>query len=202
MKTLCLDSAHKYLCIGLYEDDQLVCGTMNLSWKKQSETIFPELIRLMDEAGWDSDDIDEVVISDGPGSYTGVRIAMSVAKVLCTRKNIPLYAISTLQLYAGLSERAMVLLDARSHRAYTGILHHGKFEGEEMILTIEEIQERYDIESYQLFGDCELLGKPSNEPDFLKNFIELRPYYRRIENVHILTPRYLKDADSYKVGKK
>ena len=101
MKTLCLDSAHKYLVIGLYENDRMICGTANLSWKRQSETIFPELMRLMKEAGWDSDDVDEVVITDGPGSYTGVRIAMCVAKVLCTRKHIPLYAVSTLQLYAG-----------------------------------------------------------------------------------------------------
>ena len=61
MKTLCLDSAHKYLVIGLYENDRMICGTANLSWKRQSETIFPELMRLMKEAGWDSDDVDEVV---------------------------------------------------------------------------------------------------------------------------------------------
>ena len=74
MKTLCLDSAHKYLVIGLYENDRMICGTANLSWKRQSETIFPELMRLMKEAGWDSDDVNEVVITDGPGSYTGERI--------------------------------------------------------------------------------------------------------------------------------
>ena len=51
MKTLCLDSAHKYLVIGLYENDRMICGTANLSWKRQSETIFPELMRLMKEAG-------------------------------------------------------------------------------------------------------------------------------------------------------
>lgn len=199
MKTLCLDSAHKYLIIGLYEDDQLVCGTVNLSWKKQSETIFPELMRLLDEAKWDSNDLDEVVITDGPGSYTGVRIAMTVAKVLCTRKSLPLYVISTLQLYAGLQEHAMVLLDARSSRAYTGFLDKGTFTREECILTLEELNELSASEDYQLFGDAQLIGEAAQEPDFLHNFIALRPLYRRVENVHTLTPRYLKDSDSYKV---
>lgn len=199
MKTLCLDSAHKYLIIGLYEDDQLVCGTVNLSWKKQSETIFPELMRLMDEAKWDSNDLDEVVITDGPGSYTGVRIAMTVAKVLCTRKSLPLYVISTLQLYAGLQEHALVLLDARSSRAYTGFLDKGTFTREECILTLEELKELSASEDYQLFGDAQLIGEAAQEPDFLHNFITLRPLYRRVENVHTLTPRYLKDSDSYKV---
>ena len=79
MKTLCMDTAHRYLVIGLYENDCLINAVSRPSWKRQSETIFPELIRLMDEAGWVSEDIDEIVITDGPGSYTGVRIAMSIA---------------------------------------------------------------------------------------------------------------------------
>lgn len=199
MKTLCLDSAHKHLVIGLYEDGKLICGTSNHAWKTQSETIFPELIRLCEEAGWDSDDIDEVMITDGPGSYTGVRIAMCVAKVLCTRKKLPLYAISTLQLYAGLDEKAFVMLDARSNRAYAGILEHGVFTQEECILTLDEIRERLAKESYHIYGDGELLQVETKTPDFLTNFALMRRYARKIENVHTLVPRYLKDQDAYRV---
>lgn len=201
MKTLCLDSAHKYLIIGLYENDQLIAGCVNEAWKKQSETIFPELIRLMKEAGWESEDIDEVVITDGPGSYTGVRIAMCVAKVLCTRKQLPLYAISTLQLYAGMDEEAFVMLDARSNRVYAGVLDKGCFAGEETILTLDEAKDLLAKKTYHMYGDTYLIEEPAMQPDFLQNFIALRPHYRKIENVHTLTPRYLKDADAYKVKK-
>lgn len=199
MRTLCLDSAHKHLIIGLYENDRLICGTVNMCWKRQSETIFPELMRLMQEANWDSDDVDEVVITDGPGSYTGVRIAMCVAKVLCTRKHLPLYAISTLQLYAGAAEHALVMLDARSSRAYVGFLHMGTFEKEEQILTLDEVKKEIEDKNYRIYGDCELIDKAAVPADFLHNFIALRPQYRKIENIHTLTPRYLKEADAYKV---
>lgn len=198
MKTLCLDSAHRYLVVGLYEDDLCICGCCDVCWKRQSETIFPQLIRLMKQVGWDSDDIDEVVITDGPGSYTGVRIAMSIAKVLCTRKHLPLYTISTLQLYAGMHEHAMVMLDARSARAYCGFLHKGTFIEPEMILTLDEIKKDVLHHEYHLFGDVELIGKQSEETDFLRNFIELRAYYQYVDNIHTLTPRYLKEADAYK----
>ena len=50
-----------------------------------------------------------------------------------------------------------------------------------------------------LFGDCELIDREAEEAAFLKNFIALRPYYRKVENIHTLTPRYLKEADAYKV---
>lgn len=75
--------------------------------EKQSETLFPALVSLMEEANWQVDDIEHVIITDGPGSYTGVRIAMTVAKVLCTRKQIPLSCISSLQLYAGMRENVL-----------------------------------------------------------------------------------------------
>ena len=81
MKTLCMDSAHKHLVIVLIEDGKIISACEKECWKRQSETLFPELINCFEEAKWSVDDIDEVVISDGPGSYTGVRIAMSIAKV-------------------------------------------------------------------------------------------------------------------------
>lgn len=199
MKTLCMDTAHKNLVLVLMEDDKIVAGFSHESWKKQSETLFPELMKLMDEVKWSADDLDEVVITDGPGSYTGVRIAMSVAKVLCTTKNIPLYCISSLQLYAGDKEHTMVMLDARSKRAYTGILHHGVYEKDECIMTLDEIQEYLLTHEVSVIGDTDLIGKEVQTIDYIGNFAKLRKQYRRIENVHILVPRYLKDQDSYKV---
>ena len=56
-------------------------------------------------------DIDEVNVTIGPGSFTGIRIGMCVAKVLASMKNIPLKAISSLNAYASLGKK-IVILDA------------------------------------------------------------------------------------------
>lgn len=199
MKTLCMDTAHKNLVLVLMEDDKIVAGFSHESWKKQSETLFPEMMKLMEKVKWTADDLDEVVITDGPGSYTGVRIAMSVAKVLCTTKNIPLYCISSLQLYAGDDEHTMVMLDARSKRAYTGILNQGIYEKDECIMTLDEIKDYLTCHDVKIIGDTDLIGVDVQQVDFIENFAKLRNQYRRIENVHVLVPRYLKDQDSYKV---
>lgn len=198
MRTLCMDTAHRYLVIGLYEADHVIGSVSRPSWKHQSETIFPELMRLMDEAGWVSEDIDEIVITDGPGSYTGVRIAMSIAKVFCTTRDVPLYTISTLQLYAGL-DHAYVMLDARSGRAYFGELEHGSFLNGPCIQTLEAIQ-AMKIPEDLLIGDTSLVELDSKEPDFASHFIALRSVWNRVENVHILVPEYLKEQSAYKVG--
>lgn len=198
MITLCMDSAHKYLTIALYNDEELLVSVSKDAWKKQSESIFPELIRLMDEAQLQSEDIDQVVITDGPGSYTGVRIAMTIAKVFCTRMHIPLYTVSTLHLYAGGAKNAFVMMDARGNRAYTATIIDGNILEE--ILTLDEIKERLQATTYELYGDCELIGKNSKEYDFVKNFIMLKPFWKRIINIHTLVPRYLKEQDAYKVS--
>lgn len=201
MKTLCMDSAHRHLVIVLLEDGIVKAGTALSCWKQQSETLFPELIRCMDSIGWGADDLDEVFITDGPGSYTGVRIAMAVAKVLCTRKHIPLYCISTLQLYAGLKKDVFVMLDARSSRAYAGSLSNGSFVKEECIMTLDEIKAYLQAHpELNVFGDADLIGLEVQKVDFIENFAQLRSLARCIEHPHTLTPRYLKEQDAYKVN--
>ena len=199
MKTLCMDSAHKNLLIALIEDGEVKASICEECWKKQSETLFPALVSLMEEANWEVDDIEHVIITDGPGSYTGVRIAMTVAKVLCTRKQIPLSCISSLQLYAGMRENVFVLLDARSKRAYCAALNKGNFTMDEQILTLDEIKQLTENTQYTVLGDTELLGIEKPEIDLVENFKQLIPLARPIDNIHTLVPRYLKDQDSYKV---
>ncbi len=194
MKTLCMDTSHRHLVLALVEEDKVIASFCNEAWKKQSETIFCELIALMEKVNWQVEDIEEVVITRGPGSYTGIRIAMSIAKVLCTRKHIPLYTISTLQLYAGKSD-TYVILDARSNRVYFAHYCDGK-KIEESIKSIDEVKQLTDK---NIIGDIDLIGKEKETIDFVANFVALRSEYKKEENVHIVVPEYLKDESAYLV---
>ena len=129
MISLCMDSAYKQLVLGLYKDQELLAGISLEAFKKQSETIFVELNRLLKETGLDYKDMDRVIITKGPGSYTGIRIAMTIAKVLCSQMHKDLYTISTMQLYAGIEKQANVILDARSQRAYVAHVEDGQIQG-------------------------------------------------------------------------
>ena len=111
MISLCMDSAYKALVLGLYKDGTLIDGVSIEAFKKQSETIFVELNQLFEKTGLDYKDVDEVIITDGPGSYTGIRIAMTIAKVFCTQMHKTLKCISTMQLFAGMDESANVIME-------------------------------------------------------------------------------------------
>lgn len=199
MISLCMDSAYKQLVLGLYKDKELLAGISLEAFKKQSETIFVELNRLLKETNLDYKDIDRVIITKGPGSYTGIRIAMTIAKVLCSQMHKELYTISTMQLYAGIEKQANVILDARSQRAYVVHVEDGQIQENIQILTLDEVKEFIETNPGILLGDADLMGQDVQKVDFLKNFIELEPYYEKVENIHALVPDYLKESDSYKV---
>lgn len=197
MISLCMDSAYKQLVLGLYEDDALLAGISLEAFKKQSETIFVELNKLLEQTKLDYKDIDRIVITKGPGSYTGIRIAMTIAKVLCSQMHKDLYTISTMQLYAGLEPSANVILDARSHRAYVAHLEKGKIIGGTQILDLEEVKKFLGAHPGKVFGDA--LLSETETSNFLKNFIDLKAEYQKVENIHALVPDYLKESDAYKV---
>ena len=202
MITLCMDTSSKFLVLALIQEDELIGKRCLSSWKRQSEMIFPQLTELLAECGLTPKAIDQVVVTKGPGSYTGVRIAMTVAKVLCSTANLPLYALPTLELIGAGKTKAAVLLDARSQRAYFGMIENGRLSGKEEVLPLSEIQGRIDnADGLELVGDCSLLGLEDCYPDLAQAFLTARSQWQKVENVHLLVPEYLKSADDYLVKK-
>ena len=202
MITLCMDTSSKFLVLALIQEDELIGKRCLSSWKRQSEMIFPQLTELLAECGLTPKAIDQVVVTKGPGSYTGVRIAMTVAKVLCSTANLPLYALPTLELIGAGKTKADVLLDARSQRAYFGMIENGRLSGKEEVLPLSEIQGRIDnADGLELVGDCSLLGLEDCYPDLAQAFLTTRSQWQKVENVHLLVPEYLKSADDYLVKK-
>jgi len=193
-----MDSAYKNLIIGLYDENGLIDGIAFEAFKKQSETIFVELERLLKKNDLDYKDFDQIVITKGPGSYTGIRIAMTIAKVLSTQMGQTLKTISTMQLYAGKEEKANVILDARSSRVYAAYLENGKLIEGPKIITLDQGESFLKAHPAPVFGDAYLIGQQGQSSDFLKNFGDLLLDAQRVENKHTLTPEYLKSSEAYK----
>ena len=196
MISLCMDTAYKQLVLGIYQDGTLLDGIAKTAFKRQSETIFVELNALLKRVNLTYKDIDRVIITEGPGSYTGIRIAMTIAKVLCTQMHKELYCISTMQLYAGMDASANVILDARGQRAYVAHLEKGVVVGKTQILEVDQLEDFLNEHPGTLYGDGYLVNQEAASCDFLKNFMEVPS--RTIENVHALVPQYLKESDAYK----
>ena len=197
MITLCMDTSHTWLVIGLIKDDQVIGKVQEKCWKKQSEELFPRLTALMNDCHLQPEDIDQIVISKGPGSYTGVRIAMTVAKVFCAMADKPIYTVSTLLLYAG-KKNCRVVTDARGKRVYTCLFFDCKALEEERAVEIENLE----IGDVNIVGDGALVGRQDEWPDIVDNFLELKDEWEKHDNVHLVVPEYLKSSASYLPQKK
>jgi tRNA threonylcarbamoyladenosine biosynthesis protein TsaB len=76
--------------VGIYEDDrQLACSAWH-AHRELAETLHTKLSELLEKADKQSTDLDGVVVYQGPGSFTGLRIGVSVANALADSLSAPI----------------------------------------------------------------------------------------------------------------
>ena len=193
MLTLCIDTAYKYLTCALLKDEHIVSSYCAECFKRQSEEVFAALGKVFDDASLDPRSIDAICVSQGPGSYTGVRIAMTIAKVIGETLPCEVYTISTLRLYAGGRSNCMVVMDARADRVYCGVYDGDDVIMEDRAIPISEV----DAKDYEIIGDGTLLGKENNYGNIAEDFLNTRRCWEKADPIHLLTPKYLKESESY-----
>ena len=129
MVTVLLDSSNTNLSVGIARDNLLLESISYEAWQRQSEYMIPELNKLLSKYNVNRDEIKEVVVAKGPGSYTGVRIAITIAKTMAIALNAKLYAVSSLRVQKDGKNPSICLINARSGRSYIGV-----YEGSDILL--------------------------------------------------------------------
>ena len=193
---LFLDTTGNYLNIVMY-DNGIVENIHEECARSQSENILPYIDELCKKHGYSANDITKVIITKGPGSYTGVRIAMTLAKVLCSTKNIPLYTISTLQAMALSHGKVCSIIDARSQRAFVGFYNNNKPECNDSIMTLDTLKEKLNASDYVISGNGALVDREAVEDVMNEEIFNHPECLELVENVHTLVPVYLKEDESY-----
>jgi len=120
MLILGIDTSTDILGLALMESDQLK-AEYNLSLKRQhSEKLLPLMEQIFELIGVEAGDLDGIAVAVGPGSFTGLRIGITTAKMLARIFSIPVKGISTLEIMAAGAEGEYLLplLDARRQRVY------------------------------------------------------------------------------------
>ena len=106
MTLLALDSSTEVCSAALLQDGQVLAERCNLTGSNHAALLPTYVQELQSHIGSPSATLDAIVLSEGPGSYTGLRIGASLAKGLCYGQNIPLLAVPTLAVIAYAAIRA------------------------------------------------------------------------------------------------
>lgn len=194
MLSLVLDSANKELLVALFKDNVKVDETRYEAWQRQSEYMLPELDKILKRNNVDPKSINEVIVTVGPGSYTGVRIALTIAKIYAYTLNIPCYAISSLQVLENANKPSICLENARSGRSYVGVYDGKKVLIKDTIWSNGEVLKYIsEHKDYALCGDLLYLDLVGERNDISSNLIALKGEDNLVENIFSLKAIYLKD---------
>ncbi len=190
---LLIETSNKFLSVGIVEGKKLIYKLQYEAWQRQSEFTMVEIEKALKKTRHIAKELTGIVVSKGPGSYTGLRIALTIGKVMAYALQIPLMALSSLQVLAGKKENALVLMDARSNRAYVGHYTKGVATKQDCIMTIDEIKDEIKKNNYEVVGDTILLGKENEGIDIVSNMFNLISVGEFVEDVNSIKPQYLKD---------
>lgn len=194
MYTILLDSSNTSLNVGLAKDDVLLESVSYEAWQTQSEHMIPELDTLLKKYKVERKEIKDVVVAIGPGSYTGVRIAITIAKTIATALGTDVYTISSLRCQKAGTSPSICVINARSGRSYFGVFKDEEIIVDDCIMTndkvLEYIKEHPD---YVVCGNATYLGVEGREPHIAEELLSLKKCCPKVDNPLAIKPVYMKD---------
>lgn len=182
MKYLFIDTATSNLIISIIKDMEMIY-CFNEEVKESSSKIMAVIDEAFNKTNIKPTDIDKIFVVNGPGSFTGIRVGLTLAKVMAWSLNIPLIPLSKLELLATISNsnKIMPMIDARRGYVYGGV---------------------YDNNLNVIYNDThilkeELLNKATDYEIVTEGLVDIIKIIKKHENdkpvnPHTLKPNYLK----------
>ncbi len=149
MKRLALEAATELCSVALDTGTELM---VRREWapRRHGALLLPWARSLLADAGLRWSDLDGVAVGTGPGSFTGVRLALSLAQGLALARDLPVYPVSTLAALAhagrpaGYAGPVLACLDARMGEVYAGLYEwqvgRPRLRGAEAVLAPEQVK--------------------------------------------------------------
>jgi tRNA threonylcarbamoyladenosine biosynthesis protein TsaB len=192
LKRLLIDSATKDLYIALYEDLECLGKYYQSGNNDHSTKLMVEIERIFKLNKLKVADLDEIIIGIGPGSYTGLRIGVVIAKMFGWNNNIPVKTISSLAMMASSSDSndfIVAEIDARRGNSFIGLY---KNEGKGLILVEKEVLTNLNDFTTSLKKPYVLISNGEVNLEKILNSKVLTT----VSDIHSLNPNYLRITEA------
>ena len=201
MRVLYIDTSSDYLYSGIVVDDKLVSSIKKKYEKDLSKEALPKIIELFDEANITPKDLDKIIVVNGPGSFTGIRIGITIAKTIAWALNInitPISGLTAMAISCNTNTYKMPLIDARRGYVYGAIYDKDNNKViEDSHIELKELLDKSKDLDIEVITNNDLdinIKKESYDPDILKivkHFEDSNGI-----NPHLVNPIYLKKTEA------
>lgn len=197
MRYLYIDTSSSYLYTAIVEDNKLISSISEEYGQNLSEVALPKIASMFESNNLNPKDIQKIIVVNGPGSFTGIRIGITIAKIYAWSLNIEITTITSLEAMASSSNNNLIhipILNARRGYVYSAIYdkditilkpQHIKFE--ELMNYVNNI-DNYEFISNDKFENLSSVSTYS--PDYIK--IVEKYKNKKAVNPHSVNPEYLK----------
>lgn len=203
MISLFLDSCYRKIIVAVLKDNQLIYKKIEENDNHLSEIFLPMIKEALDTLNYSLNDVTKIYIVNGPGSFTGIRVGVTTAKVIAWGLNKEIIPISELEVLASTSTNKKYVvsyIDARRNSVYAG-MYDAQLNSvfNDSYITIDKLmnkirrhsrQDEYALVSFDLLLDNTLIADIDIEKIVSKhsNDIGINP--------HNVVPNYLKKTEA------
>ena len=189
MKTLFFDISTHVMYIGYAVDDKIIDFSIRLAKRDHAKHIVDRIHQLLERNHLVLHDIDQIIVGNGPGSYTGIRIAGTVAKTLAYATNIPLFQVSSLVfMTSGYQGLVCAMQDARRGNVFSCIYEDNKVVYKDALRSLDDFKQEETYKKAQcIFVD---------EETYSVNIDKIRMHAKRVEDVHDYEPNYARITEA------
>lgn len=156
-KSLIIDAINNNISIAIIVDKKIIVDFKLENNKTHSEELMPMIDIALKFSDLKISDIDKIITTNGPGSFTGIRITLSCIKAISHINKIPIYATSSLRAanYSGRYFDGLVcpIIDARRNQVYAAVYHNGKEIVEENCYLLNDLLEKIGNQKTIFVGD-------------------------------------------------
>ncbi|ABC01572.1 tRNA (adenosine(37)-N6)-threonylcarbamoyltransferase complex dimerization subunit type 1 TsaB [Mycoplasma capricolum] len=182
---LFIDTTNWKLIYILEKDDQIIDSLIILNNKKLSDIAILKLNEFLLKNKLTIKDLKAFYLTIGPGSYTGVRVGLTIVKTLkVLNNNFEVFIINSLLYQAGLNN-VISCIDARSNKYYISVYNNAK-----QLLDISLIEQNQIDDLLFKYKDFELVN--DYEFDYIKHYLDLKKFFINIKDDNQLNPLYIK----------
>ncbi|WP_214763029.1 tRNA (adenosine(37)-N6)-threonylcarbamoyltransferase complex dimerization subunit type 1 TsaB [Exiguobacterium sp. s146] len=207
MKQLMIDTATTRLSVALSEHGQIQAEATVMVSKNHAVTLMPMIEQLMTAVKWTPTELERIVVTTGPGSYTGIRIGVTTAKTLAYTLQLPLVGVSALRLMAAAPNTELpvvALIDARRGNAYIGHYRQNEAVTPDCHASVAAWLEANMTEPFVVVGDVEPFRDVLASYDYTEapaahsygRASDLVALGDATDDVHAFEPEYLRLAEA------